>query len=187
MIKKYEPKYQTVVLDILSQTFGKGYIEDLEEILDREKVHALVAFEEESIIGFGYGYIADNDWLKQITPYLGGKIPPDVQDASTHSTLGVIQTVAVSPEKHGRGIGTTLVTNLEKLLWKSNCTSIIVPAWEHDKGININGIVYVNGFRYWTRIDGYWQTKCDTQEFHCPARNIRCVCKLTLYRKALSG
>jgi len=80
MIKKYKSKYRTVVLDILSQTLGKGYIKDLEEILDREEVHALVALEGKRIVGFGYGCIANKDWLKQITPYLECKIPPDIHD-----------------------------------------------------------------------------------------------------------
>lgn len=83
---------------------------------------------------------------------------------------GLLDSVAVSAEFKGRGIGTGICRRCVSEMWERGCGIACAMAWKNIHGVtNIGAVLARLGFREGTAVDGYWNRMVDSPEGHdCP-------------------
>ncbi|HJS85600.1 MAG TPA: GNAT family N-acetyltransferase [Acetobacteraceae bacterium] len=186
-----EPKFITMgslapLYEVAAQTFGADFLQTTEKVDEDTRILAAQEPSTGGIIGFvtarKLGKKMVSSILKTKEPFTG---PHDITVCDDVGAVGVIQSIAVDPEFQGRGIGTKLLAQSEKIISAEACSVAIVPAWKYDDTVNIHGILSKAGYKEWIEIKQYWKEDCDKSAFVCPQRTVGCMCSVVFYRKTL--
>ncbi len=149
------------ILNLSSRLFGDGYVKNIPEYIDSNEAVALVATEQESIVGFVLSKIYNHE-------------------------EGHIKTIGVSSKKQGHRIGATLFERAESTLEQRGVKTIIVPAWTVNGNANISGLLKYFNYSSFHEDKKYWRKECESNIFHCPAKVGKyCSCSVEFYRKTL--
>jgi len=94
---------------LTDRIFGEGFFEGPGDTWRDPDTLALVATEGDDVVGFTSGRLLPEHGLRDFLDGQITDIPTDIAEADAKGNLGVIETVAVSPEHSGSGIGTKLL------------------------------------------------------------------------------
>ena len=170
------------IIRIANKQLGDDYIskERLQRFLNEENNETLlVAVDNDSgyVVGFATSGIINYDGLKEICQ---GK---ELKELAFEERIGYIQTVAVSPQYNGLGIGTAMVKELIKELKKMNSNCIVSTAWKHAGVINIGAILERSGFSPVMELPKYWYESSLKYGYQCPQCGNPCYCSCVVYVK----
>ncbi len=100
--------------------------------------------------------------------------------------VGVIKSLCIDKEYHGRGIGTRLVVEIEKIFFQENILLVCIPAWQHLEGIPIQGILDIQKYNHLQTVENYWEEESVIYKYVCPYCGLPpCKCSLSMYYKNL--
>ncbi|RYY82960.1 MAG: N-acetyltransferase [Chitinophagaceae bacterium] len=186
-VRLYQDRDHSTVLRIAATTLGDGYFENPREFAAGVQSILLVGTDRRTkqIVGFAAGRIMAAGEFAKLYPTLSRSLVPiDLREADTAGSVGCLQTVAVSPDFHGRGIGFQLLSELRSRLGKQGATAFISPAWRVDGKTNVGNVLSAMSMKPMTEIPAYWKTECEAGQFTCPAKSGSkpCRCDVVLYK-----
>jgi GNAT superfamily N-acetyltransferase len=186
-----EPKIMTIgslvpLYGIAAKTFGADFLQTTETVDEDTKILAACDPSTGGVIGFATARKLGKGMLRLLLKMEEPlPVPQDVAECDDVGAVGVIQSIAVDPEFQGRGMGTKLLAQSEKMISAEACSVALVPAWKYDGTVGIHGILNKAGYQEWVEIKEYWKEDCDRGAFLCPKRTGGCVCSVVFYRKTL--
>ena len=182
----YSPRWQDGVCALSDRTFGKGYIVNPSEIAQEPDSCLYVCISSnEEVIGLVYGRVLPQYGLEEFLEHRVEEIPEDLKAADADGTLGVIQTVAVAPDHRGKGIGTKLLRAVHDGIVGQGADKLIVTFKRGPIEADVKGIMNELGFEQWTKLQTYFQERCEQGAFDCIHRKNGCSCEAVLYRKVI--
>lgn len=173
------------ILNLSIPLFGEGYVKDISDFINNKKGVALIARENATIVGYVLAKDCERDESVEIFGN-SEKVPADIRHSDWSSTLGLIKTIGILPERQGYGIGEALFKKAELELKQKGVKIVVVPAWITDDKENIDGLMKHFGYIDFLQDNGYWKVQCENEEFHCPMKTEgHCVCGVKFYKKSL--
>lgn len=100
---------------------------------------------------------------------------------------GLIDSVAVSPDFKGRGVGTSMCNACAEKMSEIGCGLVCAMAWKYVTGhTNIAKVLTAMGLKESIAIKGYWNQMVDSPEGHqCPICGAPCKCYGVFWYKRL--
>jgi len=185
--KRHWPQIRAVATSV----FGPGYFKDIQqELKDGEKnfVIAVRHKNDDAVIGFAAGYILPENELTKLLGGLPVSLNSELKAQDVDGTIGVLKSIAVLKEYHGRGVGYGLFLEAQNRLKALGANSVVVPAWKSRSKFNLNGILEKFGYSLLYTNPTYWASGCDAKEFICPERTEKgCHCQAVFYSKIVSS
>jgi len=175
------------ILELATELFGYGYVEDVESYIRDTEAFVYVALYKDEIIGFASGRLCEKKSLLDLTHDNNHHfLSPDILHSAERGTLGLIKTVGVKKEFQGRGYGSSLLVEIEKALKGININTLIVSAWVDKDKTNIGGVLKQNQYMEMFYDATYWKEDCEKNKFFCPSKvNNVCQCGTRFYKKAI--
>lgn len=186
-IRGYRPADKPAVFKIAASTLGKGYFQSPEEYLKLPNAVVLVAVDQSrDVVGFCAGQVFPENGFAAAYPTIPkAAIPLDLRQNDSDGHVGVIQTIGVSPQCQGRGVGFRLLSEMQGALQSRSAKIFISPAWRAEEKTNIGGVLSAMSMQPFYTLSRYWKKECDGGEFLCPARHVSgegCRCDVVLYK-----
>lgn len=181
-IEEYRSSLQEAVTALTDRIFGEGFFEGPGDDWRHPDTLALVATEGDEVIGFTSGRLLPEHGLAEFLDKQIQDVPADIAEADAKGRLGVIETVAVSPEHRGAGIGTKLLRVLHDHIVGYGADKLIITFRRGPSSSKVKELMERLGYEFWTSMDSYWKARCDAGEFRCVDRTDSCQCKAEIYR-----
>ncbi len=167
---------------LTDRIFGEGFFGGPGDGWRDPDTLALVATEGDEVIGFASGRLLPEHGLRD---FLNGQVtdvPDDVTEADASGKLGVIETVAVSPEHRGSGTGTKLLRVLHDNIVGYGADKLIITFRRGPSSSKVKELMERLGYEFWTSMDTFWHERCDAGDFKCVDRTDTCNCRAEMYR-----
>lgn len=164
-------------VEISRVQLGADYLDDSDfvDAMNDPGQFCLVAEEDGRLAGFAicqvFGPEGEKDKL----------MLPDCPERGLVMSMqltGLLDSVAVSQDYKGGGIGTEISSRCIHEMKGHGCGIVCAMAWKNVLGkTNIGGILTNLGFRETIAIQGYWNRMVDSPEGHdCPICGVPCRC-----------
>jgi GNAT superfamily N-acetyltransferase len=175
------------ILDLATDLFGYGYVEDIESYIRDTEAFVYVAMYEDKIIGFASGKLCEKKSLLDLIHTNNHHfLSPDILHSSDRGNLGLIKTVGIEKTFQGRGYGTILLLEIEKALKNIGINTLIVSAWVDKDTTNIGGVLKQNQYNEMFYDNSYWKEDCEKNKFFCPSKTGNtCQCGARFYKKSI--
>jgi ribosomal protein S18 acetylase RimI-like enzyme len=180
-IQEYRSSQQEAVMALTDRIFGEGFFEGPGDAWRDPDTLALVATEGDDVVGFTSGRLLPEHGLRDFLDGQITDIPADISEADAKGNLGVIETVAVSPEHRGSGIGTKLLRVLHDHIVGYGADKLIITFRRGPSSSKVKELMERLGYEFWTSMESYWHERCDRGEFKCVDRTDACNCRAEIY------
>ncbi|MCE7056900.1 GNAT family N-acetyltransferase [Algoriphagus sp. AGSA1] len=170
------------VLEISDQELGKEYLDEdiLTKISSDRFIFRIAETEANGIIGFCYSYITSP--TEFIEDFGVESLPRSLKFSDS---IGVIKTIAVLDSQKGKGVGSSLLSNVQEILKQRNIHSVICIGWRSEVGVNIEGLMKLNRFIFFKEIKNFWTIDSKEKGYLCVDCGNPCSCSAMIYSKAL--
>lgn len=164
-------------LAISLSELGSDYLDegDFEDAMSSEGQFCMVASVDGRIAGFAICQVFGPEKEKELL-----MLPdcPQRDMVMSVGRIGLLDSVSVSPEFKGRGIGTEMCEACVEKMKADGCGMVCAMAWKSFSGkTNIAGILRKMGLEETIAIQGYWNRMVDSPEGHdCPYCGAPCKC-----------
>jgi GNAT superfamily N-acetyltransferase len=183
-IEEYSPRWQAKVSALADRVLGAGFFESPAQIHRDAASCVFVAIDEQDeVAGFVGGRLLPEGGLGHFLEHRLPTIPEDLEKADAEGTLGVIQTVVVSPEHRGQGLGTKLLQIVHDRVIGRGADKLIVTFKRESRAVDVDHLMEKLDFAFWLKLETYWKRRCDLGEFICVDRGDTCTCEAVFYRK----
>jgi len=176
-------------LSVLGNALGARYVsrEQLSEYVQQKRKFGFVSLDKTGrVMGAATSELPDD------SQSLLDLLPTDSQDrvASIVPELefnrtALLQSVAVSPQARGNGVGTDLVRASVDTLTTAGATSIISIGWTDFEGCHIQGPLEAIGFQGRGDLPNFWRQESITKNYQCPTCGQPCKCVARVFIKSL--
>jgi GNAT superfamily N-acetyltransferase len=183
-IEEYSPRWQAKVSALADRVLGTGFFESPAQIQrDVASCVFVVIDKQDEVAGFVRGRVLPKGGLGDFLEYRLPEIPEDLHQADAEGALGVVQTVVVSPEHQGKGLGTKLLQIVHDKVIGRGADKLIVTFKRGSRDAHVDRLMEKLGFAFWLKLETYWRRRCDLGEFACVDRGETCNCEAVFYRK----
>lgn len=176
-----QPDDKVDILHLADRQLGAGYLDPqlLCELLDSSGGFTLVAKRETRVVGFAMCLILDADEARRMTR-------TEVPNLGHADCIGIVKTVAVSPDSAGMGIGTDLVRACLDRFRAVGVRAAMSIAWKKGNVVNIRGVLTTCGFREFATVEDFWAEESLEEGFDCPAcATPPCRCSAVMFARLL--
>jgi len=175
------------ILELATELFGYGYVEDIESYIRDSEAFVYVALLDNKVIGFASGKLCEKQNLLDLTHSKNHHLlSPDILHSSERGNLGLIKTVGIKKDFQGRGYGTSLLISIENALKSININTLVISAWVDKNKTNIGGVLVQNQYSEMFYDDTYWKEDCEKNKFFCPSKmNNLCQCGTKFFKKSI--
>ncbi len=188
-IEPVSPRDIPALLDIAEKQLGDAYINrrDLENGKDRIALSAAV---NGRVVGFGTArVIPAQEFYGKFEPFFKQDptaLRPLQRRLPDKENVGLVASVAIAPEFHGRGIGTALVERCIQELAARGVTVLVATAWHSRNGTNAGSLLENKGFQKVLEVPEFWKEASLQNNFSCPVCGPPpCECAATVYVRSL--
>lgn len=156
---------------------GSDYLDenDFKDAMSSDDQFCMIASVDGKVAGFAICQVFGPDREPELL-----KLPdcPERDVVMSTGLIGLLDSVAVSPDFKGRGVGTEMCNECVREMKSRGCGMVCAMAWKSYLGkTNIGGILTKMGLRETIAIQGYWNTMVDSPEGHdCPICGAPCKC-----------
>ena len=182
---KFTPHWQEPVREIADRVLGAGYFGKASEFARNPGTHLIICLDDDQLLGFAYGRLLPKQGLRDFLEHRVDFVPGELEEADIAGAFGVIQSLAVTPEQRGKGIGTGLVSRLHDILIGHGADKMIATFKRGPSSSNVEGIMKRLGFEFWLRLKTSFQDRCDGGSFVCLDRTGQCNCEAEFFRKTI--
>lgn len=174
-------------LAISLKTLGSDYlsVKDFEEMIEPKNGFCVVARKNEHVLGFS---ICKEFGPDEVDDMLRLPNTPERELLQSKRRIGLLDSVSVSENARGLGIGKMMSEVCLKKFQKDEMEIITAMAWEDFTGhVNIDRILKNTlGMTSSFAIQGYWNLFVTSPEgHHCPMCGAPCKCYGRLYYRIL--
>lgn len=163
------------IVDLASPSLGPGYL-DRPTLESGNRVVAYALHDSGRLAGFAVGralagqqYVREHPTAERAIQRLG-------------AIGGLAETVVVSPDARGRGLGTRLMRDVCAHITVSSGAPLVLPAWRHHDGVvPTDGLARRLGFVPYAIVPDYWFADSWARGYSCPACGSPCRCAAHLY------
>ncbi|MEM7123786.1 MAG: GNAT family N-acetyltransferase [Pseudomonadota bacterium] len=163
-IEEYRSSQQEEVAALTDSIFGEGFFEGPGDDWRNPDTLALVAIEDDHVVGFASGRLLPEHGLAGFLDNQIKDVPADIAEADSKGRLGVIEAVAVALEHRGEGIGTKLLRVLHDHIVGYGADKLIVTFRQGPSSSRVKDLMERLGYEFWTSMDSYWKTPGDDGE-----------------------
>lgn len=185
-IEEYSPRWQAKVVALADRVLGKGFFQSPDQIQSDAASCVFIAIDEQDeVAGFVRGRLLPKGGLGDFLEHRLTEIPEDLRQADAEGALGVIDTVVVTPEFRGKGLGTKLLHIVHDRIIGRGADKLIVTFKRESQAVHVDQLMEKLGFTLWLKLETYWRHRCDLGEFACVVRGEACSCEAVFYRKKI--
>lgn len=163
------------IVDLAAPALGPGYL-DRQTLEVGNRVVAYALHDSGRLAGFAMGralagqqYVREHPTAERAIQRLG-----DIG--------GLAETVVVSPDARGHGLGTHLMKDICAHITALSGAPLILPAWRHHDGtVPADGLARHLGFVPYAIVNDYWFDESCLRGYMCPSCGNPCRCAARLY------